>query len=765
MISNGPRYKYSHTKGMKKLFALGVLTATLIILMDSQVQARTNIAASVLTFHYVCQTPSPVSPNDTLPKVSLLKAISNFLKFHKNIRNAERKRILEVISNSPLKDSIMVNAREIDLLNKALSKAINQRFDSLVSLINLIKLSQGEEDSLSRQNTTGNGSNTAISDTAINDLINKILPLLQKKAEEDSTGLKNLTMLKNIRYFYGRAKKRVDTVKINDVYELRLERKAPVYSFFRAPMDGNYLDYNFSIISTLIYDGYLVNGQTGSCINLGGEATSDVLRTARLAGCSILLTFNLTNSYSITSFLQNENQQEETFINAVLKLMQEQNANGINLNFNGINSSYRLAFVMFVHTLLEAMGNKFPQCQLVITVPPGNKDFAYDINKLNAPGVKFLIDFGAMTPGRIACPPASLKGENSNGIESTISRYLNSNVASSKFIIGLPYYGSQWEIYNKNGAGQFVKYLTLDEIASHFHEPSLYDPQTASTFINLLNENNKLTGQIWYNNAKAMDNIYGFILQNGLGGIAVEPMETKIGYADIWAGIGNNFLQFDTLPILLGLNMAISDAQYSVKMYVDSIKKNERFSASWDSVINYSWESDSLGRGSLLKSIRFLFEYPCKKNFILSDDTLRQMYREGTPYLSYIKASSVLFFRISRVTEFFLAIVSLFFLLGFLIIGYIYLSKLRKIGSTWKFRKTAGIILLLLAALMILFIFMYMFLSDLIPGFGANSGAGNMACYNMPFGILLMIIISGILLGVLIMRYLIFPIIKKDDVP
>ncbi len=60
---------------------------------------------------------------------------------------------------------------------------------------------------------------------------------------------------------------------------------------------------------------------------------------------------------------------------------------------------------------------------------------------------------------------------------------------------------------------------------------------------------------------------------------------------------------------------------------------------------------------------------------------------------------------------------------------------------------------------------MYMFLSDLIPGFGANSGAGNMACYNMPFGILLAIIISGILLGVLIMRYLIFPIIKKDDVP
>ncbi|TAM93077.1 MAG: glycoside hydrolase family 18 protein [Chitinophagaceae bacterium] len=751
---------------MKKLFTWGVLTASLIILMASPVQARINIAPSALSSHCACLAPpSYISTNDTLPKVSLLKAISNFLKFHKNIQNAERKRILNVISNSPLKDSIMVNAREIDLLNKALSKTINQRFDSLVSLINVIKLSQGEEDSLSQQNTTGNESNTTINDTAINELINKILPLLQKKAEKDSSVLKNLTMLKNIRYFYGKAKKPVDTVKIDGFYELKLERKEPIYSFFRAPMGGNYFDYNFSIISTLIYDGYLVNGETGNCTDPGREASSDVLRTARQAGCNILLSFNLINSYNIASFLQDGNQQEETFINTVLKLMQAQNADGINLNFNGINNSYRMAFVTFVHALLKTMRSKFPQCQLVITVPSGNKDFAYDINKLNAPGVKFLIDFGANTPGGTAGPPASLKGGNGNGIESTISRYLNSNVASSKFIIGLPYYGSQWEISNRNKTGRFIKYLTLDEIASRFHEPSLYDPQTASTFINLLNENEKLTGQIWYNNAKAMDNIYGFILQNGLGGIAVEPLETKIGYADIWAGIGNNFLQFDTLPIFLGLNTAISEAQYRVRMYVDSIKKKERFSTSWDSVVNYSWESDSLGRGSLYKSIRFLFEYPCKKNFILSDDTLRQMYREGAPYLSYIKASSALFFRVSRVTEFFLAVTSLFFLLGFIIIGYIYISKLRKLGETWKFRKAAGIVLLLLAALMILFVFMYMFLSDLIPGFGANSGAGNMACYNMPFGILLAIIISGILLGVLIMRYLIFPIIKKDDVP
>lgn len=751
---------------MKKLFTLGVLTASLGILMVSSVQAKVNIAPSALAPRYICLIPSYISSNDTLPKVSLLKAISNFLKFHKNIQNAERKRILNVISNSPLKDSIMVNAREIDLLNKALSKTINQRFDSLVSIINGIRLSQGEEDSLSSQNTISGGSNAAINDTAINELVNKILPLLQKKAEEDSTVSKSLTMLKNIRYFYGRAKKPVDTVKINDFYELRLERKEPVYSFFRAPMEGNYLDYNFSIISTLIYDGYTINGQTGNCTDQGGEeATSEVLRTARQAGCSILLAFGGMSSDNISSFLQNKNGQEETFINTVLRLMQEQNADGINVNFNGINSSYRLAFVTFVRMLLDSMISKFPRCQLVITVPSGNKDFAYDINKLNAPGVKFLIDFGARAPGTIAGPPASLKERNGDGIESTISRYLNSNVASSKFIIGLPYYGYQWEISNRNGAGRFVKYLTLDEIATRFHQPSLYDPQTASTFINLLNENNKLTGQVWYNNAKAMDNIYGFLLQNGLGGIAVEPLETKIGYTDIWAGIGNNFLQIDTLPVFLALNMAISDAQYSVKMYIDSLKKHERFSASWDSVVNYSWESDSLGRGSLYKSIRFLFEYPCKKNFILSDDTLRQMYREGAPYLAYIKASSALFFRVSRVTEFFLAVTSLFFLLAFIIIGYIYISKLRKLGETWKLRKEAGIVLLLLAALMILFIFMYMFLSDLIPGFGANSGAGNMACYNMPFGILLMIINSGILLGVLIMRYLIFPIIKKDDVP
>lgn len=758
---------------MKKWLISFALSACLVFfIIPHQANGRTipnSFPASCLSIR-----PQIIS-NDTVPKkVSLFKKLGDFLKFRKNMREAERKRILDVVNKTFLKDSIMANARDIQILNIALTDTVNQKFDSLVSLINAIKLSEEKTDSLLPKDTIGIIYDTVIHDSDINELLNKILPLLKRKIWENKDSLDELTMLKNIRYFYGRAKKPVDTFD-NGTLRLRLIRKARIYSFFPSGMGGNYLDYNFGIINTLIYDGYELDGRTGYCKDMGGQATANALKSAREAGCKVLLTIKGMDPYNISIFLQNGNGQEKILISQALKLIRQQNADGINIKFSGLDNKYRWDFVTFIDALSDSLENKCQDCQLVITIPPGDKNSAYDINKLNTSNVKFLIDFSENYPGRSAEPLAPLKGGNGKGIESTISRYLNSNVPPSKFIVCLPYYGAQWKINSRDNNDQFIKYLSLDEIAYQFTEPTLYDPQTATTFINLMDDDKQLTGQIWYNDAKVLDNIYDFILQNGLGGLAVQPLETKVGYSDIWTGIGNKFLSIDTIE-----SDYFRHIKHEERNYMDSIKSNESFDSSW----HYFVHCDTL-----LKRIHFLFNHPCETEFpigyaspvlnqslnkdstillkndssILNQSLYTILSNYDTISLKTRMKSRVEFFRIWRVTKFLVLMIGLLFLISFIAVCYVYLNKLRKLGKKWKYKKITGTILIILAILVIFFAFMYLFLSSTIPGFGTNDGESE--CYNMPFGTLILIIVSGIVAGIIIMRYLIFPLIKKDNIP
>lgn len=686
----------------------------------------------------------PLIVNDSIPKkINLLQKLVNFLKFKKNIRAAEKERILDIIQGTFLKDSIMANARDITMLNEALTDTVNQKFDSLVSLINAIQLSE-EANNRPRRDTADIIYNTIVNDSVLNNLLNKILPILETKARESKNMVGELSLLKNLQYFYGRVKKPVDTFQGPGFNEgLRLERKTPVYAFFPAEMGGNYLDYNFNVINTLIYDGYALDGQTGSCTDLGDGAVTNVLASAKQAGCKVLFAIRGMSSRNISAFLQNKNGQEGAFIRNVLAFIQQQHANGVNIRFSGLDSRYRRDFAAFVQELSDTLMNTCAGCRVIITIPPGNMNSAYEINRLNNPNVKFLIDFSENYPRRSAGPIVPLKGDNGNGMEPTVSRYLNSNVPPSKFIIGLPYYGAQWTIVPGINNSRFVKYLPLDEIASHFTGPTLYDPETAATFINIMNRGEQLTGQIWYDDAKALNNIYDFILQNGLGGLAVQPLQTKIGYSNIWTGIGNKFLKIDTLHFMMSLFVP------EMELYMDSIKK-EPFAVSWKYFKGYD---------SLLEKIYFLLEHPCEKDFI-PGETDELALKDPLAKEAVLK-SRVEFFRTSRVVQDFFAVVALFLLLVFVGFGYGYIYKIRKKGRSWRSRKIAGAFLILLAALLIFFSFLFMFVSDAFPGFGPSYNH----CYNIPFQILLLIIISGIVVGVLVMRYLIFPLVKKDDVP
>lgn len=687
--------------------------------------------------------PKIAPPKLPAPKVNLIKKIGELLKFRKNIQAAEQKRILEVIGKTFLKDSVMANSAEIRRLNMALSDTINQRFDSLVALINALSLKGGRTDTIFPIPQPLNENDTLVSDSEISDLVDKILPLVREKIKQENSRSAGAEKLKALRFFYGRAERASDTVAVNDTFSLILNRRAAVYSVYPSQMEGSYLNYNFGITGTLLYESYELNGKTGRSRSLGAWATDNVLRAAQNAGCRVLLTVSDSRADDIAAFLRNSRAQE-VLKDSLLSLLHLRKANGVNIRFEGLNKKYREDFVSFIAFLSGALKADDPANRLTVTLPPWDNGLAYDVNELDPYADQFLINFGDHPPGRTAGPLAPLKGPDNNSIESAASRYLNANVAPSKFILCLPYYGSEWQIAGEGRRDRFRGYLTFNDIAGQFHQTPVYDPVTSSACINVGDQDGNVTSQIWYDDGKTLAQKYDFILQNKLGGLGICPLGSGDGYNDIWTGIADRFLTVDTLYK--------NDPREAERLREDSLFlsriKKESLGTTWRHVKSYHM---------LRQKVFFLFEHPCANVF--SSDPRRKFRFPGEPF----RENRAEYYRILRITKAFLGGLNLLFLLLLGITACSYIYQLRKKGDRWKFRRLTGGILILLVNLLVLLIFMFLFLSDAFPGFGANSN--RFACYDMPLQTLLAIIISGVIIGTVVMRYLIFPIIRRDDTP
>lgn len=94
------------------------------------------------------------------------------------------------------------------------------------------------------------------------------------------------------------------------------------------------------------------------------------------------------------------------------------------------------------------------------------------------------------------------------------------------------------------------------------------------------------------------------------------------------------------------------------------------------------------------------------------------------------------------------------------LLGGFCVFNIRKHGTAWKNKKPAISILIFLIIILVICAFMRLFLDESVPWFGTD-----IDCIDMPFRMLLAIVVTGILLGILIMRFLIQPLIQREDTP
>lgn len=692
---------------------------TIFLFFRTNVPARPVYALPYDTGSGIKGVTLPTFQKDTTRRVKLLQKIIATLRITKNARAREQQRVITII-RTVMADSMVATANDIKKLNAELSLQQNQHFDSLRVLINNIIANQ-YKDTLLPPEAGPEAPPAPVQETDVASLISRIIPILQQKEKEARTGEAQQKQLQTIRAVYERPVGKIDTLRVSDTlgmtYSIALGHKVSVLGVHPYWMNDRYLHYNFNALSAVSFYGYT----TGKGLGAGNipPAPLNMFKLAEDARCKRMFTFYESDPKHIDELLKDEAAQFRC-IDSLFSLLQEYGASGINIWFSQINGNRRDAFSRFVTLLADHLHHDGRQkYTITVTLPLYDDQSAYDLRTLDPLTDNFLVDF-TKAMGTRAEGLAPMKGDARRAIEPVMSRYLNQQIAPSKFMLLLSYYGTKWRKGNNGGKDVFTEYVPFSTIKKRFPGDSsvIYDEDAVAAYVEEKNANGEVVAEIWFDDENTLDVKYDYVLNNGLGGIAIWPLGADDGYGELWDVMAAKFISIDTVfigAIPLGPQTAVSTSWW--------IRAKER-----------------LAHEVLV--LKLLFTDPCRLD-VERDDKDDDFYGCLTLILSIFA----------------------------LAIGGFYAYKLRMAGNGWEMKKVVLRILVGWVLVTVFFGIVTLFLNRNVP-FGITratseglSGSTKNQCVTMPILDLLLVFGLGLMLGMLIMRILIRPLLTKDNKP
>lgn len=654
----------------------------------------------------------PKPPADTAANVKLIQRILKFFHFRQNAQARERARVINII-NETLTDSLVVSKEDIRKLNEALTKTENQQFDSLMAMLNAIAVSHANGPTAPGADDNGKTAvqepDAAVPGTDLDALVEKMIPILQKKSEEQDAENEKAAHLKTVRSLYGRSPGQLDTLKLNDSigarYELRLSQKINVMGIQPYWMEQEYTGYNFNALTTFSFLGYVVNGQTGSIQPAFHEEEAQSAAIAQSAGCSLQLLFLDKKSSNILALLKSKNAQS-VFADSLGRLLQQKKAGGVTIYFQALPDRQRSAFSSFIAFLSGALKSVDKNFRVNVVIPAYDPDANYDLRALRAYVDFFIIDF-TQAGGATAGPLAPLDGNPSKSVSGAVSRYLQGEVPPGKLSLLLPYYGAVWKKGKDGNPDVFSRYVSYSDLRKQYPSDTIpiFDETSATFFIEVRDQYGAVKEEIWFDDGISMSMKYDFALKNGLGGVAIWTLGADNGYTELWDALVDKFVVIDTTFVDTVLLRPPVPQQLT---FFQRVKRELRIYVA-------------------------LFKDPCSVDI--------SQY-EGDTYFIYFAVG---------------------FGLLFLIAGAAYFYFVRTKGDSWKWRKKLLVVLIALILLTVISTFMAFFLNKEMAFVGISSIPGE--CHSVPLTNVLAILGIGFVLGLLIMHFLLQPLFKNDDVP
>lgn len=310
-----------------------------------------------------------------------------------------------------------------------------------------------------------------------------------------------------------------------------------------------YNNYQWNLLSDLCYFDYDVSPNTGNNVNSSyAWLTSGAVTAAINNGVDVHICATLFGSHS--TFLSSPTAQQ-TFINNIISDLQARGGKGVNIDFEGMGAANSAPFTAFMQNLSNQLHTAIPGSELSMALYAVDWSNVFDIPNLTPYVDLFIImgyDYywsGSTTAGPDD-PLYNFQTSYNYTLTRSITFYLAQGMPTNKLLLGLPYYGREWETVASTipsaTTGNFSSSRTFNVImnnASGYYSTPLYDPVSFTPYYSFM------VGPAWrqcfWENTYSMKRRFDIVNQRNLGGIGIWALGYDDGYTNYWDAISERF--------------------------------------------------------------------------------------------------------------------------------------------------------------------------------------------------------------------------------
>lgn len=339
-------------------------------------------------------------------------------------------------------------------------------------------------------------------------------------------------------------------------------------------MGNLYKGYDYGLYNVVSYYSYDINPDQGGPQNpqvIREFLASDFVQTAQDQGCSALLSITCHGEENVRRFLNNNDMAQRRLLDSLVYILDSTNADGIEINFEGVNVELKNDFFRFVRTLSTTITAARGDTSFIfMSVPPYDPDDVYDVAILQNFVDIFVVkgfDFHE-TPKGLAKQPSSplnySRLTQSADVRSSVDKYIANlgPLYSARLILALPYSGTLWYTDGVTEEVLDMKSVTFNDVQFDFvmqmdnyeRYPGArmgYDSMANYHFFKYYDYYNvdTLAGDIpvdvtlYYDDTTSLRKKYQYIIDSRLGGVGVQFLGNDAGFYRLERTLSSEFME------------------------------------------------------------------------------------------------------------------------------------------------------------------------------------------------------------------------------
>jgi len=326
-----------------------------------------------------------------------------------------------------------------------------------------------------------------------------------------------------------------------------------VFGWFPYWIDTIYNSFDYDLLSEVSYFSYEVDTATGSYNSIHSWLTTNLVPLAISKNIRISLSVTLFHSHY--KIFENP-ARKETLISTLIQLVQQRNANGVNIDFEGVSTNQSQNLTDFIIELCTRFHTELPDSRVSIAIPAVDWSNKFDVAAMNPYIDMFLImayeyywsgsDYAGPN-----CPKNNGQIWYPYDATRSVNYYLSEGVSPEKLCLAVPYYGRKWKTEDSHPnsealeSGTALSYATIKRDYANYQ--LVWEDHSSTPYYTFQTNNNWY--QCWFDNAQSLGLKYDMVKMKNIGGIGIWALGYDGYNGELWEQIREKFTDCGSLQI------------------------------------------------------------------------------------------------------------------------------------------------------------------------------------------------------------------------